>query len=86
MTLYDFTFRLILAIFLGFAIGLERQLTGHMAGIRINTLVCLGTSIFVLFSIVMQAPDATRIAAQIVTGIGFLCSGIILKMTLTYAV
>lgn len=79
MTLLDFTSRLVLAISMGFLIGLERQLTGHMAGIRINTLVCLGTSLFVLFSIIMGAPDVTRIAAQIVTGVGFLCSGIIFK-------
>lgn len=79
MTFFDFAFRLVLAISLGFLIGLERQLTGHIAGIRINTLVCLGTSIFVLFSIVMDASDSTRIAAQIVTGVGFLCSGIIFK-------
>lgn len=67
------------SILFGLVIGLERQLTGNVAGIRINVLVCLGACIFVLFSILMKAPDITRIAAQIVTGVGFLCSGIIFK-------
>jgi len=79
MDLPDFVSRILLAVLLGFLIGLERQLTGHMAGIRTNVLVSLGASIFVLVSIVMDAPDVTRIAAQIVTGVGFLCSGIIFK-------
>ena len=38
----DFVFRILLSLTLGFAIGLERQLTGHTAGIRINVLICMG--------------------------------------------
>lgn len=79
MTLIDFTTRIIAAIIFGFLIGFERQLTGHPAGIRTNILVSLGACMFVEFSLLMNAPDATRIAAQIVTGVGFLCSGIIFK-------
>ena len=79
MNLSDFVFRIFSAVVFGFFIGLERQLTGHIAGIRTNVLVSLGASIFVLFSIIVEAPDITRIAAQIVSGIGFLCSGIIFK-------
>ena len=79
MTLLDFTLRIAMSILFGFLIGFERQLTGHPAGIRTNILVSLGSSMFVLFSLLMRAPDPTRIAAQVVTGVGFLCSGIIFK-------
>jgi len=79
MTLLDFTIRIAASILFGFLIGFERQLTGHPAGIRTNVLVCLGSSMFVIFSLIMDPPDRTRIAAQVVTGVGFLCSGIIFK-------
>ena len=45
----DFVLRISLSLVLGFLIGLERQLTGHPAGIRINVLICMGTSFFTLF-------------------------------------
>lgn len=45
----SFLFRIFLSLLLGFLIGLERQLTGHPAGIRINVLICMGTSFFTLF-------------------------------------
>ena len=67
------------AVAFGFLIGLERQLTGHVAGIRTNILVSTGACLFSLFSRLMDAPDPTRVAAQVVTGIGFLCTGIIFK-------
>ncbi|MCL2002791.1 MAG: MgtC/SapB family protein [Oscillospiraceae bacterium] len=79
MELLDFTVRVACAVAFGFFIGLERQLTGHAAGIRTNILVSMGACLFTLFSVLMGAPDMTRIAAQVVTGIGFLCSGIIFK-------
>ena len=81
MTLMEFTLRIAMAIFMGFIIGIERQLTGNPAGIRTNILVSLGSCMFVLFSQVMDAdaPDKTRIAAQVVTGVGFLCGGVIFK-------
>ena len=79
MTLLDFAIRIFCAVGFGFLIGLERQLTGHTAGIRINILVSMGACLFTLFSQLMGAPDTTRIAAQVVTGVGFLCSGIIFK-------
>jgi putative Mg2+ transporter-C (MgtC) family protein len=79
MELLDFIIRIGSAVLFGFLIGLERQLTGHVAGIRTNILVSTGACIFTLFSLLMDAPDVTRIAAQVVTGIGFLCSGIIFK-------
>jgi len=79
MTLIDFIIRIVASAFFGFLIGFERQLTGHPAGIRTNVLVSLGSCIFVIFSFIIDTPDRTRIAGQIVTGLGFLCSGIIFK-------
>ena len=49
MLYMDFVLRVALSMVLGFLIGLERQLTGHPAGIRINVLICMGTSFFTLF-------------------------------------
>jgi len=79
LTLSEFTIRIAASILFGFLIGFERQLTGHPAGIRTNVLVSLGSSIFVLFSFIIGMSDHTRIAAQIVSGVGFLCSSIIFK-------
>jgi putative Mg2+ transporter-C (MgtC) family protein len=79
MTLIDFALRIGASVLFGFLIGVERQLTGHPAGIRTNVLVSFGSSMFVIFSFIIDGPDQTRIAAQIVTGVGFLCSGIIFK-------
>ena len=79
MEVFDFAWRILLAILAGFFIGLERQITGHLAGIHTNVLVALGSCLFVLFSHIVGTGDATRVAAQVVTGVGFLCSGIIFK-------
>ncbi len=81
----DFSARLIIAAVLGALIGAEREIHGHPAGIRTHMLVALGAGIFTVLSIhgFGQAPgagiDPTRIAAQIVSGIGFLGAGAILK-------
>ncbi|MCL1957085.1 MAG: MgtC/SapB family protein, partial [Fibromonadales bacterium] len=79
MSISDFIIRIGASVLFGFLIGFERQLTGHPAGIRTNALVSLGSSIFVIFSLIMETNDQTRVAGQIVTGVGFLCSGIIFK-------
>ena len=79
VTLFDFVIRIGAAVFFGFLIGLERQFTGHSTGIRINVLISMGACLFTVFSQLMGVDDTTRIAAQVVTGIGFLCSGIIFK-------
>jgi putative Mg2+ transporter-C (MgtC) family protein len=74
--------RLILAAALGAAIGFERELRQKTAGLRTNILIALGSALFTLMSIKMAvtpASDATRIAAQIVTGIGFLGAGAIMR-------
>lgn len=78
-TLPEFVIRILAAIFFGICIGIERQLKGHTAGIQTNGLVCTGSCLFTLVSFMVDTPEPTRIAAGIVSGIGFLCSGIIFK-------
>lgn len=78
-TLPEFVIRILAAIFFGICIGLERQLKGHTAGVQTNGLVCTGSCLFALVSFMVDTPEPTRIAAGIVSGIGFLCSGIIFK-------
>ena len=71
---------LFVAACLGAAIGLERQWRQHLAGLRTNTLVALGAAIFITYPRAAGDHDgATRIAAQVVSGIGFLGAGVIFK-------
>ncbi|MFH1718016.1 MAG: MgtC/SapB family protein [Planctomycetota bacterium] len=73
---------IILASFLGAAIGLERELSGKAAGVRTNLLICLGAAVFTIISREMPVgaeASITRIAAQIVTGVGFLGAGAIIQ-------
>lgn len=79
--LLDFVIRLSLAISCGFLIGLERQWINRVAGIQTNALVCAGSCLFVLSSYFMsyEGQSASRITAQIVSGIGFLGAGMIFK-------
>ena len=72
---------IVLAIVLGAAIGLEREISGKAAGLRTNILICLGAAVFTIISKQMatgQQDSLTRIAAQIVTGVGFLGAGAII--------
>jgi putative Mg2+ transporter-C (MgtC) family protein len=71
--------RLAVALLLGSAIGVERQWYQKMAGLRTNALVALGACGFVVFSGLVGQGDPTRVAAQVVTGIGFLGAGVILR-------
>jgi putative Mg2+ transporter-C (MgtC) family protein len=81
----DLVGRLLLAAVLGAGIGIEREIHDHPAGIRTHLLVALGSALFTVLSIVGfpsadgAATDPSRVAAQIVTGIGFLGAGAILK-------
>ena len=74
-------FNILLATFLGAAIGLERELSGKSAGLRTNLLICLGAAIFTIISrrMVVSGEATTRIAAQIVTGVGFLGAGALIQ-------
>ncbi len=92
---FDFLLRILVALGLGFLLGLERELTNKYAGLRTHILVCLGACIFTIVSIygfptfadgdnviVNQATgirDTGRVAAQIVTGIGFIGAGTVLR-------
>ncbi len=72
----------LLSVFLGFAIGYERKLRFKEAGIRTHTIVCAGSALIMVvskygFGDSIEA-DASRVAAQIVSGIGFLGAGIII--------
>ena len=81
-------FKLLLATLLGGAIGFEREVAGKPAGLRTNILICVGAALFTHLSISIAQigfdpaghpyGDTTRIAAQIVSGIGFLGAGAIL--------
>ena len=78
----DLFLRLLLAAVLGAAIGIEREAREQPAGMRTHLLVAVGSAAFTILSIYgFQAPgaDPARVAAQIVTGIGFLGAGAILK-------
>lgn len=70
-------FLLILALVLGAIVGLERRLRGHPAGIHTNSLVSLGSAAFVIAGLSLGG-DVSRVAAQVVTGSGFICAGVIL--------
>ena len=77
--LVDPALRLATALVLGCAIGFERQWNQKMAGLRTNALVALGAAGFVVFSGLVGEGDPTRIAGQVVSGIGFLGAGVILR-------
>ena len=72
--------RLLLACLLGGLVGLERQAKRRAAGVRTNLLICMGTAFFTLLSAVLagDSPDKSRVASNIVQGIGFLGAGLIL--------
>jgi len=86
----DLSIRIIVAAALGLAVGFEREIHGHPAGLRTHMLVAAGSGLFTVLSAYgfegvargvtgTAAIDPTRIAAQIVSGIGFLGAGAILK-------
>ena len=81
VTITQFEIRLLVALLLGTAIGFERQWRHKMAGVKTNALVSLGSALFILLGakILGDSSGEARIAAQIVTGIGFLGAGAIVK-------
>lgn len=82
-------FRIILATLLAFIPGIERELTGKFAGLRTHILVSLGACVFTILSIygfkmhiavdVIGTNDPARIAAQVITGIGFIGAGTVMR-------
>jgi putative Mg2+ transporter-C (MgtC) family protein len=68
------------ALGMGMVIGLERQVGQHQAGLRTQSLVCLGAALFVsLPTLIDKESSPTRVAGQVVSGIGFLGGGVILR-------
>jgi putative Mg2+ transporter-C (MgtC) family protein len=78
---HDLTLRILAGMFFGILIGLERQYRARTAGLRTNALVALGAALFVIMGAYSfnGTGDPTRVAAQIVSGIGFLGAGVIMK-------
>ena len=76
-TQWEIVGRIALAAFLGGVIGLEREYRGYPAGVRTMALVCMGSALFADMSRLYGSED--RIAAQIVSGIGFLGAGLIFR-------
>jgi len=82
ITVTDALIRLLVAFSLGAIIGFERQYHDKPAGFTTNTLICLGSAIFSMVSLISAqyySGDPARIAAQIVTGVGFLGAGSIIR-------
>jgi putative Mg2+ transporter-C (MgtC) family protein len=77
----DSAWRLLLAAGLGAALGLEREYRQKPAGLRTNILIAVGSALFTILSLEMTRGigDTSRVAGQIVTGIGFLGGGAILR-------
>jgi putative Mg2+ transporter-C (MgtC) family protein len=78
------TLNMLAAVLLGSIVGMERQARNRMAGVRTNALVALGAASFVTFAALFPTDGSpTRVAAQIVSGIGFLGAGMIFRDGLT---
>ena len=73
------SFKMLLSFLVGAFIGWDREKIGQGAGIRTFGLISLGSCAFGLISIYSAGADITRIAAQIIPGIGFICGGIIFR-------
>ena len=82
ITLADAVIRLLVSFFLGAVVGFERQYHDKPAGFATNTLICMGSAVFAMVSLLSAqyyGGDPARIAAQIVTGVGFLGAGSIIR-------
>jgi len=80
----DLLLKLALAVVLGGAIGLEREISGKPAGLRTNILICVGAALLTDVSVALttipeRVGDPSRLAAQIVSGIGFIGAGTIMQ-------
>ncbi len=82
--LMSYIIRLVTALVVGAAVGLEREFQGKPAGIRTNMLMCIGSCLIMIISLEVartasRIADPGRIAAQVVTGVGFLGAGAIIR-------
>ncbi len=76
---WEFALRLAVGALLGVAIGFERQWRQSPAGLHTSGLVAIGAALFALLAPVVGAASETRVLAAIVTGVGFLAGGVILR-------
>lgn len=86
MSIWTITLRIFLAAFLGGLVGFEREIRGRTAGFRTHMLVCVGSALFMATSFLVSVQcaqfgvvDPSRIAAGVVTGVGFLGAGAVIR-------
>lgn len=79
LSITDFALRLIVGVGCGALIGMERQWRARRAGLRTNALVAAGATLFVLYAAATADTSPTRVASYVVSGIGFLGGGVILR-------
>jgi putative Mg2+ transporter-C (MgtC) family protein len=79
LTTLEFFTRLAAGLGCGALIGAERQWRARMAGLRTKALVAAGATLFVLYSDIDGSVNSTQVAAYVVSGIGFLGAGVILR-------
>ena len=82
MVLAEFGIKIGAAALAGLLIGLEREIQNKQAGLKTNALVSLGAALFVIVSLEFEGEDyidSTRVIGQVVTGIGFIGAGVILR-------
>src|SRR3970282_2232911 len=80
---YEFGVRILVSGRIGGAIGFEREYSSQAAGLRTMIMICLGSTILTLVSLVLEENSKDRVASSIVTGVGFLGAGVIFKDGLT---
>jgi putative Mg2+ transporter-C (MgtC) family protein len=79
LSIAEFLLRLGVGVGCGALIGIERQWQARRAGLRTNALVATGATLFVLYGVVTYDTSATRMASYVVSGVGFLGGGVILR-------
>ncbi|GFG90677.1 MgtC/SapB family protein [Mycobacterium bourgelatii] len=79
LSVADFALRLGVGVGCGALIGIERQWRARMAGLRTNALVAAGATLFVLYAVSTEDSSPTRVASYVVSGVGFLGGGVILR-------
>jgi putative Mg2+ transporter-C (MgtC) family protein len=80
MSWLEVILRLAVALASGALIGIERQYRQHSAGLRTSALVATGSALFVLAAALTPGDSSPlRVAAQVVSGVGFLCAGVIIR-------
>lgn len=82
MHIQDFMYKILAACLAGLLIGLERQYKGKSAGLKTNTIVAIGASVFIMLSLEFEnrvSVDISRVLGQVVVGVGFLGAGVIVQ-------